>query len=165
MQTAISVRILNESDIQPDRNVYVSDSASPPAIEIVEASSTDASGATYESLLDLGAHNSTGQFLFVVGIELEAGHEEDFDDWYNSEHLPALAAVPGVNRAVRYRKSGTTAGDAGIYPQYLAIYDIASPDIAGNEDWRAAVETPWTTRLRPHFSAVWRGGYRRIAGI
>ena len=100
-----------------------------------------------------------GGWIFVVGIELEPGHEDDFEAWYNTEHLPALANVPGVNRAVRYRR-GTETGATEDYPEYLAIYEVASPDIPGNADWKAAVETPWTVRLRPHFTARWRGGYQ-----
>ena len=132
--------------------VYASEGGDPP---IIELDSGDGPGARYEPILDLGSASEPATNLFVVGIELEAGHEDDFNDWYNTEHLPALAEVPGVNRAVRYRR----VSDTPDYPEYLALYDITSLDIAGNADWVAAVETPWTARLRPHFTARWRGGY------
>lgn len=158
--TTISVRMLQETDQQGSGFVYVSETASPGRIEISEGASA---GATYQTVLDLGSAPAPARYLFVVGIELEKGHEEDFEAWYNTEHLPALAGVPGVNRASRYRRHEAPAAAGQEYPEYLALYDITAPDIAGNDAWRAAVETPWTIRLRPHFQAVWRGNYR-LAG-
>ena len=157
MRATISIRVLESPEQASAGAVYESDSVSPGLIEIAAG---DGSGVPYDAILQLGDDSSDAAHLFVVGIELEPGHEADFEDWYNTEHLPALAQVPGVNGARRYRRAGSSGESGHDYPEYLALYAIASPDIAGNEDWRAAVETPWTVRLRPHFRAVWRGGYR-----
>jgi hypothetical protein len=71
-------------------------------------------------------------------------HEPEFNEWYNSEHLPALGAVPGVLCARRYRGNGAT-------QRYAATYHFANPDVPNSASWKSAANTPWTERMRPHF--------------
>jgi hypothetical protein len=77
-----------------------------------------------------------------VGPEVE----DDFNAWYDEEHLPALAGVPGTLAARRYRSAETD----GTH-RYVAIYHLRSPDVVGSKAWMAAADTPWSARLRPHF--------------
>lgn len=157
----ISVKVLQASNSIPELHLYASTTGEPARLGLAEQVDN---GVRYDPLLDLGRANwqeSPPVAMFVVGIELESGYEDDFEDWYNNEHLPALANVPGVNRAVRYRKAPEQE-DTPEYPEYLALYDVQSLEIPGNSDWKAAVETPWTQRLRPHFTARWRGGYQLV---
>ena len=49
--------------------------------------------------------------LLLVAMNVAAEHEADFNDWYNAEHLPALAAVPGTLCA---RKVPRERGDAAL---------------------------------------------------
>ena len=86
-----------------------------------------------------------GLLLNAMNVTPEA--EGDFNAWYDEEHLPALAAVPGTLAARRYR-SGE---DAEGTHRYAAIYHLTSPDVTRSEAWKAAVETPWTARVRPQF--------------
>ncbi len=43
--------------------------------------------------------------------------EAEFNDWYETEHIPVRLALPGFARAVRYRECGAAR-------KYLAIYEI-----------------------------------------
>ena len=86
-----------------------------------------------------------GLLLNAMNVAPEA--EDDFNAWYDEEHLPALAAVPGTLAARRYR----TGEDDEASHRYVAIYHLESPDVTRGEAWKAAVETPWTARVRPHF--------------
>ena len=85
--------------------------------------------------------------LLLNAMNVTPDAEDDFNTWYDQEHLPALAAVPGTLAARRYR-SGE---DAEGTHRYVAIYHLASPDVTRSEAWKAAVETPWTDQVRPHF--------------
>jgi hypothetical protein len=80
----------------------------------------------------------------VVKMETDAEHDEELNRWYNEEHLAALAGVPGCTGARRYR---ATEGE----PRYLAVYELTSSEIPASAAWRAAADTPWTIRMRPHF--------------
>ncbi|MDA1098984.1 MAG: hypothetical protein O2967_08350 [Proteobacteria bacterium] len=86
-----------------------------------------------------------GLLLNAMNVTPEA--ENDFNAWYDEEHLPALAAVPGTLAARRYR-SGE---DAEGTHRYVAIYHLTSPDVTRSAAWKTAVETPWSARVRPHF--------------
>jgi hypothetical protein len=78
--------------------------------------------------------------LFAAIGDVPPEHETEFNRWYDEEHLPALARVPGVLRARRFRASSGT-------PRYVALYDLADPDAPKSAAWRAANETPWSQRL------------------
>lgn len=82
--------------------------------------------------------------LLVNAMNVAPEHEEEFNKWYNEEHLPGLSAVPGTICARRYRDpSGTH--------RYLALYHLESPDVTFTDAWKKAAQTPWTEKIRPHF--------------
>ena len=85
--------------------------------------------------------------LLLNAMNVAPEAERDFNAWYDEEHIPALAGVAGTLAARRYR---STEADAGTH-RYVAIYHLASPDVARSTAWNAAVDTPWTARVRPHF--------------
>lgn len=85
--------------------------------------------------------------LLLNAMNVAAEAEADFNAWYDQEHLAALAAVPGTLAARRYR---STAADGGTH-RYVAIYHLQSPEVARSAAWKAAVATPWTARVAPHF--------------
>ena len=82
--------------------------------------------------------------LLLIAMNAAPDHEAEFNEWYNTEHLPALAGVPGVLCARRYQGTGAT-------QRYAAIYHFANPDVPSSPSWKSAANTPWTERMRPHF--------------
>ena len=86
-----------------------------------------------------------GLLLNAMNVAPEA--EADFNAWYDDEHLPALARVPGTLAARRYKSEH----DASGTHRYVAIYHLKSPDVVRRAEWHAAVDTPWSARMRPHF--------------
>jgi hypothetical protein len=75
-----------------------------------------------------------------IAPELEA----EFNEWYDKEHIPALAAVPGVLCARRFR------GQSGNR-KYVALYHLATPEVQESAAWKEARVSDWTSRLQPHF--------------
>jgi hypothetical protein len=82
--------------------------------------------------------------LLVNAMNAAPAGEADFNRWYDEEHIPALAAVPGTLLARRFRATHTSK------QLYLALYHLESPDVVATEAWAKAVDTPWTRRIRPH---------------
>ena len=82
--------------------------------------------------------------LLLNAMSVAPEHEHEFNEWYNTEHIPALAAVPGTLCARRYRGSGAA-------QRYVALYHLASPDVPDSATWKRAANTPRTERMRPHF--------------
>ena len=95
---------------------------------------------------DTAAPAAAGALLLnAMNVAPEA--EDDFNAWYDEEHLPALAAVPGTLAARRYR---STQANGGTH-RYVAIYHLKSPDVPRSAAWKSAADTPWSARVRPHF--------------
>jgi len=42
-----------------------------------------------------------GRGIFMVYVDIDAQHVQEFNDWYNKEHLPELLSVPGILSAAR----------------------------------------------------------------
>ena len=95
-------------------------------------------------------------FHYVVETDVLPEREAEFNRWYDSEHLPGLAAVPGTARASRYRNRETS-------PRYHACYDIATPATVGSPPWAAVRATPWSESVRPAFRNTKRTLFRRRA--
>jgi hypothetical protein len=51
----------------------------------------------------------------------DVSSENEFNDWYDNEHIPLRMAVPGFRSAQRYRVMGTR--------NYLAVYEMDSPAV------------------------------------
>jgi hypothetical protein len=92
--------------------------------------------------------------LMMIGMNVAPEHDHEFNEWYNSEHVPALGAVPGVVCARRYRGTGGT-------QRYVALYHLEAPEVVRSDAWRNAADTPWTQKLRPHFRDMLRFDCRR----
>jgi hypothetical protein len=82
--------------------------------------------------------------LLLNAMNAAPEQEADFNRWYDEEHVPALAAVPGVLCARRFRAVATT------LQKYVALYHMESPEVCATQAWLKAVDTPWTQRIRPH---------------
>ncbi|HEV8141604.1 MAG TPA: hypothetical protein VGQ77_02010 [Methylomirabilota bacterium] len=82
--------------------------------------------------------------LLVNAMNIAPEFEAEFNEWYDKEHIPALAAVPGVLSARRFRG---TSGNRN----YVALYHLASPQVQDSAEWKKARESDWTDRLKPHF--------------
>ena len=91
---------------------------------------------------ELAPRGAGGLLLNAMNVTPEV--EAEFNEWYDKEHIPALAAVPGVLTARRFR--GTSGNRA-----YVALYSLTEPAVQESAAWKEARESAWTDRLKPHF--------------
>jgi hypothetical protein len=94
---------------------------------------------------EAAAPQGAGGFL-LNAMNCAPEGEEDFNAWYEEEHLPALAAVPGTMCARRY----VAAHGSPSTHKYMAVYHLEDPEVTRSGAWKKAVETPWTEKVRPH---------------
>lgn len=106
------------------------------------------------------------KFLRVVMMDVDPEYEEEFNRWYNEEHLPQLVKVPGALSGRRYKvvpfleeygKKGF-----GRIPKYMTIYEHESIDIPNTEAFKKANFTPWTERMSPHIKNSMKTYYVQI---
>ena len=83
------------------------------------------------------------------------GHEEEFNAWYNEDHIPALVAVPGVYCARRYV---AVEGD----PKYLAVYEMSDGAVTKTPEWNRARDFGRSAQIRPHLRDLRAVVARRI---
>lgn len=51
------------------------------------------------------------------------GRDDEYNEWYDTVHLPDVLAVPGVRSGVRYHAKGMN-GRASSEHRYLAVYEL-----------------------------------------
>jgi len=83
------------------------------------------------------------EFALTVRLNTPADHEKEFNAWYDEDHVPALASVPGVYCARRYI---AVEGD----PKYLAIYEMKDAGIVKTSEWEKARLYGRTAQIRPY---------------
>jgi hypothetical protein len=85
-----------------------------------------------------------GRGIFLVYTDIDPMHDDEFNAWYNTEHLPELLSLPGFLDAARY------VAYKGV-PRYLAVYELESAEAlktAEFQKWRAN-PSPWSRRISP----------------
>lgn len=97
----------------------------------------------------------TSRGLLLVMMECAANDDDEFNAWYDNEHIPERAAIPGFLSASRYVcRSG--------FPRYLAVYDLETRDVLQSDAYRAIAGenlSIWTKRAERTVR-----GYYRVEG-
>ena len=87
--------------------------------------------------------NLPQHILLIVRTDVAPEMEEEFNRWYNEEHIPLLLLVPGVLWAKRAINNGEG-------QKYIAIYEHESVEVQRTLPYRDALETDWTHKIRPY---------------
>ena len=85
-----------------------------------------------------------GAGLLMVMADVPSDKEEEFNRWYNEEHLEDVTSVPGVLNGARYQavKGG---------PKYLAIYELETYEVTQTPEFTKIREQPteWSKTMSP----------------
>ena len=95
--------------------------------------------------------------FLLVTMQPPPAFEEEFNAWYDSEHLPERLAVPGFLTALRY-----VATDG--HPKYLAMYDLERFEVLTTPAYlKVAYDkaSPWTKRVTGRVKA-WRSAGHQV---
>lgn len=84
-------------------------------------------------------------WLYIVHTDIPDHIVDEYNAWYDKEHLPRLVSVPGVVRARRY----TAVSASG--PRYLTAYELTDRDAFESPAGLQARKTPWTAKMRSLF--------------
>ncbi len=61
------------------------------------------------------------KLILEIRVDIDPAHEEEFNRWYNTTHVPNIVNCPGFISGRRYR---AVRGE----PKYMALYEIESVD-------------------------------------
>ena len=100
--------------------------------------------------------NKNRRGLLLVMIDVDPEHEEEFNRWYNEEHLPERLSCPGFLSGRRF-----VAVEGG--PKYLALYDLENPEVLQSEPYQKIFgPSEWTKRISKQFVRSVRNVYLEI---
>jgi len=89
------------------------------------------------------------RMVLAITVDIDPGHDEEFNRWYDQVHVPEVVACEGIHAAWRLRSD-----DAEQRPRYVTCYLVDGPE---------ALETPELKAVRgwgPFEAAV--SNYRRL---
>lgn len=80
-----------------------------------------------------------GKGMLMTSMDVDAAHEQDFNLWYDREHLAERVAIDGFLEARRY-----VAVDAA--PKYLGLYSTKTFEVLDSPAYRTALanQTAWS---------------------
>jgi hypothetical protein len=87
--------------------------------------------------------NSEKHILLIVRTDVAPEMEEEFNRFYDKEHIPRLLKVPGV----LWAKRGTNSGNG---QRYIAVYEHESTHVQKTSLYKEVAETEWARRIRPY---------------
>jgi hypothetical protein len=95
--------------------------------------------------------------LLAIWNDVVPGKESDFEQWYQTEHLPERLAVPGFRLGRRWE---AVAGQ----PRHFCCYLVDGPDVLSSAAYmdRLNNPTPWTRRV---MSGVFRNMTRSACSL
>jgi hypothetical protein len=103
----------------------------------------------------------TAKYLFIVSMDVTKEKEALFNEVYDTEHVPLLLKVPGVRSVTRLKTEPAAfniGGERKVLdgkgePNYVAIYEIDSPDVLLSAAWAEMGEKGrWPSEVRPFTS-------------
>jgi len=96
----------------------------------------------YEQISSDGS--GPGPVILARAMSVPASAEEDLTAWYEEEHIPMLLKVPGWRRIRTFRLRQSLDGPA---PDFLALHELAGPEVLEEPGYRVASSTPWRDQV------------------
>ncbi|MDR6661505.1 hypothetical protein J2W51_004091 [Tardiphaga robiniae] len=80
-----------------------------------------------------------GTGMLMTSMDIDASHEQEFNQWYDREHLAERVAIEGFVEARRYVA-------VNARPKYLGLYSTATFDVLDSDAYRTALanQTKWS---------------------
>jgi len=83
-----------------------------------------------------------GTGLLMVWCDVPGDREDEFNHWYNEEHIEEILGIPGVLNAARYE-----AVRGG--PKHLACYELESPAAVLGDGFTKRTKSKWSETMGP----------------
>jgi hypothetical protein len=103
----------------------------------------------------LSNESQPSRYVYLVRAEFgDRAQEEEWNRWYDGQHVPDLLSVPGFVSAVRFRERNSEG-------RYLALYEVEHPGVFSDARYRQV--TGWG-EWEQHIVS-WQGALYEFAGI
>ena len=99
-----------------------------------------------------------GNILRLIFTDVDPEKDEEFRQWYDTEHEPLLNSVEGVLQ--NYKGVNLT----GRKQKYFFLYVHKTANIQNSEEYRAVSQTEWSRKVRPFVKNFEAESYNAIPG-
>lgn len=89
--------------------------------------------------------------LLIVQVDIDPEREDEFNRWYDEEHVPEKQATPGFYSARRFKHFTAP-------HRYLAIYEVENGDLVTNPEYMTQQQSEWSTSIMQ----AWRDWDRNV---
>ena len=92
-----------------------------------------------------------GKGMLLTSMDIDAADDEDFNRWYDREHLEERVAIDGFIEARRYvARTGS--------PKYLCLYSTETLQVLDSPNYRARLASPtdWSKKTMARFKNMIR---------
>jgi hypothetical protein len=98
--------------------------------------------------------------VLLVLNDVVEGSEEEFNRWYQQQHVPERLAVKGFRTARRYHV-------VDGQPAYMAVYECDSIDVFASKTYQECLANPtdWTRKVMPSFRNMLRSACRETWSV
>jgi hypothetical protein len=79
--------------------------------------------------------------LLLVDIVVDADREDEFNRWYDEEHIPEKRAAAGFHSARRFKHHRDP-------HRYLAVYEVDDADTVTNSSYMTSYQSPWSLSIQ-----------------
>lgn len=88
-----------------------------------------------------------GGGVLAIWSDAAAEHDEEFNNWYTSQHLPERTGIAGFRRGRRYQRD-----EPGEF-RYFTLYETADTGVLASGPYLERLNSPtaWTRRVLPYF--------------
>ena len=91
------------------------------------------------------------RYFYMVTFEIAPEDESEFNEIYDTEHIPDLLKVDGVKGVLRVRDGEPNPNGWLVYS---ALYLITRPDLPDTPQWKARSEIGrWAPLMRPRIKS------------
>jgi hypothetical protein len=71
------------------------------------------------------------RYVFVVLTNASGGRDDEFNEWYNKQHIPDVLKIPGFVAAQRFGVAAAQMEGVTSPWRYLALYELDTDNLAG----------------------------------
>ncbi|MBU0723977.1 MAG: hypothetical protein KJ904_08005 [Alphaproteobacteria bacterium] len=98
--------------------------------------------------------------MLIVATDIPAAQEEEFNRWYDREHVAERVGIPGFLSARRYIAVAAS-------PKYISFYETETFSVLSSPAYKQmlANQTPWSKAVMAGFTNVKRQVARTTAGM
>jgi len=117
--------------------------AGAAAEDAVKAALTRSESLLYRQILSTVERYEPpdAQVLHGAFFEAHPSDHDEFNDWYNTEHVLFVDVIDGYLNCRRFQSLEDPS-------KFLALYDVTTLEVATSDETAKANESPWTDRIR-----------------